>query len=399
MLNDRKLFLFFVAVILGSLACGVLDYAAVEKNFVISGYVWIDENQNGIYDQDENPAEGIEVNLIDQDGEILQRVRTDSKGKYFIEYSAPPDDEAQLEFNLPDGWSFTIKDAGDNDDADSDVYREGDMAGKTDLIRFGSFPATDAGIIAPAPVAVEPTPIPATPEPEEKPNFIFTPEAIWVIDHGTGMSYILIDLTVQDQDNNPVEEGSATGTLTLPDGKEVSQTAEINSSGTANFEFEIYQYGEYPFRVDEIADHAEYRPELNFATDWIIPVDSQEGEPYFPAGSVGEFYEGFNQAFQQQDTTFLYERLHPAVLEQFGPELCHSYLDSVIANQVEANLIGVTDFGNWDWQVGDETIQIPNTYTASVEMMLPDGSYNSQLTHLALNPETQQVNWFTYCDQ
>lgn len=104
----------------------------------IGDYVWYDANYNGRQDKSESPAEGVEVTLKDVDGTTVGTTTTDAEGYYwFTDLMA--DTKYTLTFTRPDGYSWTVRDAGSDDSVDSDVDPD------TGTISFTS-PQWEAGV-------------------------------------------------------------------------------------------------------------------------------------------------------------------------------------------------------------------------------------------------------------
>ena len=125
----------------------------------IGDFVWNDLNRNGRQDDGELGVKDIIVTLYDaQTGDEIESTITDAKGWYgFVVSDATVKRTYELEFILPDGFLFTIKDAPDVAFfRNSDVNTSRDMVGWTDL--FTVWPGEvnedlDAGLIS-----VPPTP-------------------------------------------------------------------------------------------------------------------------------------------------------------------------------------------------------------------------------------------------
>jgi hypothetical protein len=86
----------------------------------VGDFVWEDENKNGIQDAGEPPVAGAVVVLKDALGNAVASDTTDAFGSYlFVGLNAGT---YALTFVLPDSsWTFTVPDAGANDQSDSDV--------------------------------------------------------------------------------------------------------------------------------------------------------------------------------------------------------------------------------------------------------------------------------------
>jgi hypothetical protein len=89
----------------------------------IGGWVWFDDNGNGIQDEDETGLSGVEVGLISSDGERIAAIEVDEDGFYLFEEVFAG--EYSLEFSQPYGYVYTLPDQGEDDNLDSDPIEEG----------------------------------------------------------------------------------------------------------------------------------------------------------------------------------------------------------------------------------------------------------------------------------
>ena len=103
------------------------DAGVVERTYAIGDYVWIDDNRDGVQDEDEKPLEGVKVVLYDGEGEEIDDTTTDENGRYIFdnlkagEYSVQfilTDDQAEM-------YEFTLETEGDDLRHDSDADEEG----------------------------------------------------------------------------------------------------------------------------------------------------------------------------------------------------------------------------------------------------------------------------------
>jgi hypothetical protein len=240
-----------------------------------------------------------------------------------------------------------------------------------------------------------PTPTP----PDTDVRYIFSPYGYIEVVHDIGFSWILYFMYIYDQDLDPVEGVEVATSLTYPDSSTETQTAMTDSLGMAEFQYQIFEYYDYPFRVEKATFAGfEYEPSFDFAREWTVNVNANEIR-HVPTGLFVDYYAGFNQAMASGDTDSLYNNLHPKVIEQYSEEQCLAYLDSVINQPIEVTVNDVPAFGSWDWQVGETAVEIKAAYTLDVNLNLSDGSTVLQETHLALVPgDMPALGWFTYCD-
>lgn len=110
----------------------------------ISDYVWHDEDQDGLQDDEESGVEAAQITLFDADGEQLAQTSTDSNGFYeFAELT--PGEEYSLHFDPPESYLLTLQDEGDDDSVDSDPDPETGMTANFVLPAEGTADM-DAGV-------------------------------------------------------------------------------------------------------------------------------------------------------------------------------------------------------------------------------------------------------------
>jgi protocatechuate 3,4-dioxygenase beta subunit len=111
----------------------------------VRGQVWNDADQDGIFAANEKGVPGITVSLFDASGLKVATTSSDFNGKYY--FSNIPAGDYRIGFNnLPDGFNFTLQDAGGNDMLDSDPDP---VSGLTELFNLSSgqeLSAKDAGL-------------------------------------------------------------------------------------------------------------------------------------------------------------------------------------------------------------------------------------------------------------
>jgi hypothetical protein len=141
--------------------CEVRQGVFTKTGTVLGNRVWLDNNRNGIQDQDEPGIPGICVSLYDTGGKEVSRTTTDSNGYYGFNVRAG--NEHSVRFVKPAYLDFTQPNVGDeNHDSDANP-----ATGQTPLVQIAEDNLLeDAGMI-PSANYVAPTPDPKTaPKPQ-----------------------------------------------------------------------------------------------------------------------------------------------------------------------------------------------------------------------------------------
>ncbi|MGB0839268.1 MAG: SdrD B-like domain-containing protein, partial [Chitinophagales bacterium] len=93
------------------------DFASVGNN------IWVDENENGLQDEGEIGLVGVEVNLFDIFGNLMETTTTDESGFYFFDGLVP--ESYYIELVPPEGYEVTEQGTVENTDGDSNVNDDG----------------------------------------------------------------------------------------------------------------------------------------------------------------------------------------------------------------------------------------------------------------------------------
>ena len=99
-------------------------------------------------------------------------------------------------------------------------------------------------------------------------------------------------------------------------------------------------------------------------------------------------------AMQSQDVTFLFDRLHPAVLDIYGADACQAYLGS-IAGYSNIGVLQLSGPGDWVFERDGTSTPIQDAYTIEANFTLPEGQVNPAVAHFALMDG--EMSWFTDC--
>ncbi|RDZ58028.1 hypothetical protein C5B90_20050, partial [Haloferax sp. Atlit-12N] len=83
-----------------------------ESGYEIGDYVWEDSNKDGIQNKEEKGISGVNVVLKDKEGKEVNRVETNSEGKYLFQNVKNGD--YTMEFETPKGYESTKQNVGGN---------------------------------------------------------------------------------------------------------------------------------------------------------------------------------------------------------------------------------------------------------------------------------------------
>ncbi len=111
----------------------------------IGDFVWFDSNNNGVQDATEQGVPGVTVTLINASNTVVATTVTDGNGNYrFVNVA---DGSYTVKFsNLPAGFTFSAKDAGGNDNTDSDADPATGTTGTYTISGGNTNLTVDAGI-------------------------------------------------------------------------------------------------------------------------------------------------------------------------------------------------------------------------------------------------------------
>jgi hypothetical protein len=128
------------------------------------------------------------------------------------------------------------------------------------------------------------------------------------------------------------------------------------------------------------------------------PVSTEASPTPEPPGAETpqEFYERYTEAMHSQEVGFLYDRLHPVVIERYGAEACQSYLQTILDPGFDIGVEGVGDLGPWIYEMDDRSTQIEDVFPVDV-VLTSRGETKSFEVHLALMGG--KLYWFTDCGE
>jgi protocatechuate 3,4-dioxygenase beta subunit len=119
-----------------------LDAGIVVVQAKLGDTVWEDKNGNGVQDSGEAGIAGVNVQLKDSTGKVVQTTTTAADGKY--SFTADPG-AYTVSVTAPSGYQFTGKDVGSDDNKDSDFGSNG-QSGSITLNAGDNNTSVDAGL-------------------------------------------------------------------------------------------------------------------------------------------------------------------------------------------------------------------------------------------------------------
>ncbi len=115
------------------------------KDGSLGDRVWLDDNKNGIQDEDEKGVAGVEVILLHADGsETGLKAQTNADGIYSFTGLKP--DTYKVKVRLPQGYHVTQKNSGNDEGLDSDVDPASGVSDAFALLSGMSEPRVDIGL-------------------------------------------------------------------------------------------------------------------------------------------------------------------------------------------------------------------------------------------------------------
>lgn len=153
------------------------------------------------------------------------------------------------------------------------------------------------------------------------------------------------------------------------------------------------------YNVEGTKDAPLEEPEATEEPDEVVVEETQpveEPETVSAMQLVETFSTELVNAMQSHDTTFLFDRLHPAVFDLYGEDACNVYLEGV-AGYSQIVALDVQGPEAWTWEIDGVSIPLEDIYTIDVELTLPEGKELISVLHYAL--VDGELLWFTDCGE
>jgi len=129
----------------------------------------------------------------------------------------------------------------------------------------------------------------------------------------------------------------------------------------------------------------------------LIAMTEKAAPPEDSAVAIQAFLNEYNQFFRDQNPEALLGLLHPAVINLYGAETCQNYLNTIVSNPIELELVAVSESYLWIWEIDGRSTEIDNAYTLQVILSTADQDSEQEI-HLAKFGE-DLIGWFTDCGE
>lgn len=122
----------------------------------------------------------------------------------------------------------------------------------------------------------------------------------------------------------------------------------------------------------------------------VAPTAAPTADP----AAIDPFIEELGAAIAAGRDRFLFDNLHPAVIERYGEQACRDYTSTTRSQGLSIEYVSANGPEAWDWVLDDRTTQIPDAWTVSVIWREP-GLEEAREVHIA--PSEASWRWFTDC--
>jgi hypothetical protein len=214
--------------------------------------------------------------------------------------------------------------------------------------------------------------------------------------HFQGWSQVLVAIVVVGNDPEPMADATVTLQMTGA-GENQFITLVTDKDGAAAGEFRISMYGTYTVSVLDVeGENMEYDPSLNTANSVVVEVGAGAGGPPVPTEEAVEaFLKAFAFAIRSQDATFLYNRLHPSVLDRYGEATCQAYINQFNIPDFDIEVLSISGPAMWEYERDDLSSTVYNAFSIQANVT-SDGEVSESELHLAPGLGGL-LRWFTDC--
>jgi hypothetical protein len=123
---------------------------------------------------------------------------------------------------------------------------------------------------------------------------------------------------------------------------------------------------------------------------------TETSEPTVEPETPEEFASALAEAHRDGDSTFLLDRLHPAVIDRYGRNECADFVESIRDTTRAYEVTGSSDLEPWPYESDGQTSTVEDVYTVSVDATI-EGESSSADLHFGLVDDL--LHWFTDCGE
>jgi len=114
-----------------------------------------------------------------------------------------------------------------------------------------------------------------------------------------------------------------------------------------------------------------------------------------PAETVAGFVDLYTSALASDDVDFLLSRLHPVVIDAYGPELCRTWIESEIVELESYELIGeVTGPTTTRVSIPEGSTDIADAYSARISFVFQGSKFEADAGFALVGTE---IHWLGVC--
>jgi hypothetical protein len=104
--------------------------------------------------------------------------------------------------------------------------------------------------------------------------------------------------------------------------------------------------------------------------------------------------EALGRAIARGTNAFMFENLHPQVLERYGVQQCRNYTRNTSSPGLSLEYQSSTGPEPWDWTLDERTTTIPDAWTVTVRWRDPQ---TDELRDVHIAAADGTWRWFTDC--
>lgn len=136
-------------------------------------------------------------------------------------------------------------------------------------------------------------------------------------------------------------------------------------------------------------------PTTSTTTTTTISISSTTTTTTTPVETVSGFVDLYTSALESDDVDFLLSRLHPVVIDAYGPELCRAWIEREIVELESYELIGeVTGPTTTRVSIPEGSTDIADAYSARVSFVFQGSTFEADAGFALVDTE---IHWLGVC--